>query len=320
ETLEITYRDKNIREVLDMTVEQAVEFFRHHPKLARILETMNDVGLGYVALGQPATTLSGGEAQRLKLASELARPGTGRTLYILDEPTTGLHFSDVQRLIGALQVLVDTGNTVVVIEHNLDVVKVADWLIDLGPEGGKGGGEVVFAGTPRQATRRKGTWTGRLLKEYLAPARPNPNPVVHAKDDDEGRAIVVVGATKNNLRSVDVTVPHGSFTVVTGVSGSGKTSLAFDTIFAEAQRRFVESMSTYARRFLSRSDRAPVDRIEGLSPAIAIDRKAGSKNPRSTVATSTEIHDYLRVLYARVGTAHCPDCGVELTARAEIGR
>ncbi|MFG0317917.1 MAG: excinuclease ABC subunit UvrA [Planctomycetota bacterium JB042] len=316
ETLEIEYRGKNVRDVLDMTVEEAVAFFEHHPKLSRILGTLHDVGLGYVALGQTATTLSGGEAQRLKLASELARPGTGRTLYILDEPTTGLHFADVERLIDALQVLVDAGNTVVVIEHNLDVVKVADWMIDLGPEGGAGGGEVVFTGTPRQAVRRKRSWTGRLLKEYLSPAAPNPNPIVRSAEDDGGRALNVHGATKNNLRRVDVSVPHGSFTVVTGVSGSGKTSLAFDTIFAEAQRRFVESMSTYARRFLSRMDRAPVDRIEGLAPAIAIDRKAGSRNPRSTVATSTEIHDYLRVLYARVGTPRCPDCGEVLLARA----
>ena len=317
ETLEITYRSKNISQVLDLTVAEAGDFFQTHPRLARILQTMRDVGLGYVRLGQTATTLSGGEAQRLKLARELARPGTGRTLYLLDEPTTGLHFADIECLLTALAVLVDAGNTVVVIEHNLDVIKGADRIIDLGPEGGQGGGEVVFTGTPRQSLRSRRSWTGRLLKEYLKPAVPNPSPVV-AEHPDDGlsgeQPLRVVGASIHNLKRVDVEIPRGSFSVITGVSGSGKTSLAFDTIFAEAQRRFVESMSTYARRFLSRMDRAPADRIDGLSPAIAIDRRAASRNPRSTVATSTEIHDYLRVLYARIGTPHCPDCGLELAA------
>ncbi|MBI4880615.1 MAG: excinuclease ABC subunit UvrA, partial [Planctomycetes bacterium] len=314
ETLDIRYKEKSISDVLDLTVEEAARFFAAHPKLSRILGTLEDVGLGYVRLGQTATTLSGGEAQRLKLARELARPGTGRTLYLLDEPTTGLHFADIERLLSALQALVDCGNTVVVIEHNLDVVKVADWIIDLGPEGGGGGGEVVFAGTPARAMRSRRSWTGRLLKEYLLPARPNPSPVVREAGAGEDRAIRVRGAQKNNLRALDADIPHGALTVVTGVSGSGKTSLAFDTVFAEAQRRFVESMSTYARRFLKRLDRAPVERIDGLAPAIAIDRRAASRNPRSTVATSTEIHDYLRLLFARAGTPHCPDCGAELCA------
>ncbi|MFH0945480.1 MAG: excinuclease ABC subunit UvrA [Planctomycetota bacterium] len=314
ETLEVEYRSKNIRQVLEMTVVEAAAFFEAHPKLGRVLKTMCDVGLGYVRLGQTATTLSGGEAQRLKLARELGRPGTGSTLYLLDEPTTGLHFADIECLLSALAVLVDSGNTVVVIEHNMDVIKTADRIIDLGPEGGKGGGEVVFYGTPRQAMRSKTSWTGRLLKEYLLPPSPNRSPVVKESGPGGEVPLRVVGASVNNLKRLDVEIPRGSFTVVTGVSGSGKTSLAFDTIFSEAQRRFVESMSTYARRFLSRMDRAPVDLIEGLSPAVAIDRRAASKNPRSTVATSTEIHDYLRVLYARVGTAHCPECGRVLEA------
>lgn len=318
ETLEVVFKGQNINQVLDMTVDQAAGFFAAHPKLHRILKTLKDVGLGYVHLGQTATTLSGGEAQRLKLASELARPGTGSTLYLLDEPTTGLHIADIERLLDALDVLVEAGNTVVVIEHNLDVVKVADHVIDLGPEGGEGGGQVVFVGTPRQAMRRRSSWTGRLLKEYVKPVQLTADGaglVREATDAGGGQALEVRGASIHNLKQLDSTIPHGSLTVVTGVSGSGKTSLAFDTIFAEAQRRFVESMSTYARRFLSRLDRAPVERISGLSPAIAIDRKTPSRNPRSTVATSTEIYDYLRVLFARVGIPHCPECGLELSAR-----
>jgi excinuclease ABC subunit A len=166
ETLEITYKGKNIYEVLEMTVEEAMEFFRNHPKIFNKLKTLYDVGLGYVKLGQPATTLSGGEAQRVKLAKELSKRATGKTVYILDEPTTGLHAHDVKKLIEVLQRLVDKGNTVIVIEHNLDLIKCADWIIDLGPEGGERGGEVVAAGTPEEVAE-SGTWTGKFLKETL---------------------------------------------------------------------------------------------------------------------------------------------------------
>jgi excinuclease ABC subunit A len=172
ETLEIRFKGRNIADVLEMPVEEAVEFFAHIPKIRRRLEALNDVGLGYVRLGQPATTLSGGEAQRVKLASELCKVATGRTLYILDEPTTGLHFADIQRLLEVLQRLVDAGNTVVVIEHNLDVIKTADRLIDLGPEGGEEGGEVVATGTPEEVAAAEGSYTGRFLTELVEPAKP----------------------------------------------------------------------------------------------------------------------------------------------------
>ncbi len=167
ETLEIYYKGKTIADVLDMTVEEALEFFRRVPKIARKLQTLYDVGLGYITLGQSATTLSGGEAQRVKLATELAKVATGDTFYILDEPTTGLHFEDVKMLLGVLHRLVERGNTVVVIEHNLDVVKTADWLIDLGPEGGDRGGTVVAAGTPEQVAAAEGSYTGGYLKGVL---------------------------------------------------------------------------------------------------------------------------------------------------------
>ncbi|MGM9612821.1 MAG: ATP-binding cassette domain-containing protein, partial [Butyricicoccus sp.] len=163
----VRYKGKNIFEVLDMTVDEAVRFFENVPKLARRLQTMQEVGLGYVKLGQSSTTLSGGEAQRVKLATELSRRATGRTIYILDEPTTGLHVADVHKLVDVLQQLVEKGNTVVVIEHNLDVIKTADYIIDLGPEGGDGGGEVVCCGTPEAVARCEGSYTGRYLKKYL---------------------------------------------------------------------------------------------------------------------------------------------------------
>lgn len=167
ETLEVRYRGKTIADVLDMTVEQALEFFSAHPKIAKKLQTLFDVGLGYIKLGQSSTTLSGGEAQRVKLATELARRDTGRTLYILDEPTTGLHVADVERLLSILERLCDSGSSVLVIEHNLDVIKTADYIIDLGPEGGDRGGSIVACGTPEQVALVENSYTGQYLKKIL---------------------------------------------------------------------------------------------------------------------------------------------------------
>jgi excinuclease ABC subunit A len=166
-TLRVKYRDRNISEVLAMPISEAAVLFSPYPKVRRFLETLVDVGLGYMSLGQPSTTLSGGEAQRIKLARELARPATGDTLYLLDEPSTGLHFDDIRKLLVVVQRLVDLGNTVVMIEHNLDIVKTADWVIDMGPEGGTGGGQVVAVGTPEKVAKVKASHTGRFLKELL---------------------------------------------------------------------------------------------------------------------------------------------------------
>ncbi len=318
ETLEVRWRGRSITDVLETTVAEALECFRAHPAIRRPLEALDRVGLGYVALGQPSTTLSGGEAQRIKLARELQRPPTGRTLYLLDEPTTGLHLADVARLLDALQALVDAGNTVVVIEHHTDVIRAADHVVDLGPGGGDAGGRVVGEGTP-EAIARLDTPTGRVLAALLAEdaphraalaaeGRPLRAPGLH------GRDVVLRGARRHNLKGVDAVFPHGKMTVVTGVSGSGKTSLALHTLFTEGQRRYVESLSTYARRFLGRLDRAPVDATDGLAPSIAIAQHQGGHNPRSTVATVTEVHDLLRLLWARVGRPHCHRCGRPLLA------
>ena len=167
ETLEVKYKDKSIYDVLDMTIEDAVDFFENVPSIRRKIETLNEVGLSYVKLGQPSTELSGGEAQRIKLATELSRRSTGKTIYILDEPTTGLHFADVHKLVEILHKLADGGNTVVVIEHNLDVIKTADYIIDMGPEGGDGGGTVIAKGTPEQVAKVKSSYTGQYVKKYL---------------------------------------------------------------------------------------------------------------------------------------------------------
>ncbi len=334
ETLEVKYKDKSIAEVLDMDVQEALEHFRNHPKIAKLLQTLHDVGLDYMKLGQPSPTLSGGEAQRVKLARELGKRSTGKTVYLLDEPTTGLHFADVDMLLKVLHGFADAGNTVIVVEHNLDVLKTADWLIDLGPEGGSGGGQIVATGTPEEVAQCEQSHTGRALRATLkgaatsrarqeavgkrnrstdrsltvaaSKARAVPSSIDHRPSND---AITIRGAAQHNLQHIDVTIPRDRMSVFCGPSGSGKTSLAMDTLYAEGQRRYVESLSAYARQFLGQMPKPRVEHIHGLSPAIAIEQKTVGNTPRSTVGTVTEIYDYLRVLFARLGQPYCPDCG-----------
>ncbi len=322
ETLQIQYKGKSIADVLEMDVQEALEHFENVPRIRRMLQTLHDVGLDYLKIGQPSPTLSGGEAQRIKLARELVRQSTGRTIYILDEPTTGLHFADIRRLLAVLHGFVDAGNTVVVIEHNLDVIKTADWVIDLGPEGGEGGGQIVAHGTPEEVAEATGSHTGEALRVLFARARTdsrrtggrkaarrrsNSTPAVFDGDADQ---VTVVGAQQHNLKDLTVSFPRNRMTVCTGVSGSGKTSFAIDTVFTEGYRRYVESLSAYARQFLGQLSKPRVEHVTGLSPAICIEQKAASKSPRSTVGTITEIYDYMRVLWARVGTPYCPKCDV----------
>ncbi len=318
ETLDIKYKDKTIYDVLEMSVSEAVNFFDGITSITRILKIMEDIGLGYIELGQPATTLSGGEAQRIKLASELHKISTGNTLYILDEPTTGLHFEDIKKLLKALDGLVEKGNTVLVVEHNLDVIKCADYIIDMGPLSGDKGGRVIALGKPEDIINVKESLTAKELKEILKPSKKKKE-IIKKKNTnkEENTSLIIKGANKHNLKNISLILPKNKINVVTGVSGSGKTSLAFDTIFKEGQRRFVESLSTYARRFLGRFEDADVDKIDGLAPAIAIDQKNVSRNPRSTVATVTEIYDYFRLIFARVSKPHCPYCNDKYTLKAE---
>ena len=311
ETLDVRYRERSIADVLAMTVEDAVELFDDHPLIARPLRLMMDVGLGYLTLGQPSPTLSGGEAQRIKLVTHLAKRPQGQTLFVLDEPTTGLHMEDVGRLVGALQRLVDKGHTVLVIEHNLELIQAADHLIDLGPEGGAGGGQVLGFGTPEEL-RDLDTPTGAALREIIGGRSLRSKPLPCSKGVEKPSHLSVRGARTHNLRGVDVDIPRGSLTVVTGPSGSGKSSLALDTIYTEGRRRFVESLSTYARQFLGTKDKPPVESISGLGPSVAVEASTVRGHPRSTVATTTEIHDQLRVLFARAGTPRCPEHGEAL--------
>ena len=321
ETLTVKYKGKNISEVLEMDIDTALAHFADIPKVARGLKLLHDVGLDYIKLGQPAPTLSGGEAQRIKLSRELSKRGTGKTLYILDEPTTGLHFDDVNKLLTILHRLVDDGNTVVVVEHNLEVVNSADYLIDLGPEGGVGGGTIVAVGTPEQIADMPESYTGRALRgdfdiwretRHQRMREPELTSAYGRGPETRPETIAVRGATENNLKNIDIDIPHRKMTTLTGVSGSGKTSLALDTIYAEGQRRYIETLSTYARQFIGQMEKPKVSKIEGLSPAIAISNTNAGQNPRSTVATITEIHDGLRTLYARWGKPYCPDCQEEV--------
>ncbi len=318
ETLQVKFKGKSIAEVLEMDVQQALELFENIPKVQHKLQTLHDVGLDYLKLGQPSPTLSGGEAQRIKLARELVKRSTGKTLYLLDEPTTGLHFADIHLLLDVLQNFVDVGNTVLVVEHNLDVIKQADWVIDLGPEGGDGGGRLVVAGTPEQVAACPQSYTGQALIGVLPGGRAG-KPTKGRRGKANGRKtkpnstmLTVQGAQQHNLKSVNATLHRDRMTVFCGPSGSGKTSLAMDTIYAEGQRRYVESLSAYARQFVSQMQKPRLDHIDGLSPAIAIEQKNLGHTPRSTVGTVTEIYDYLRILLARLGTPHCPDCDVPI--------
>ncbi len=318
ETLQVTFKEKSISDCLDLDIQEALQHFAHLPKIADKLKTLHDVGLDYLKLGQPSPSLSGGEAQRIKLAKELCRRDTGRTLYVLDEPTTGLHFADIALLLKVLQSLVDRGNTVVVVEHNLDMVQAADWVIDLGPEGGAEGGEIVAEGTPESIIKNKQSHTGRSLASYFeahhGKRRPSLSPPKEARKATKRlgkpglQELIVHRASMHNLQEVSVRLPRNQMTVFCGPSGSGKTSLAMDTIYAEGQRRYVESLSAYARQFVGQMPKPVVERIDGLSPSVALEQRNLGHTPRSTVGTVTEIYDYLRVFMARVGAMHCPAC------------
>ncbi|MGL4593658.1 MAG: excinuclease ABC subunit UvrA [Thermoguttaceae bacterium] len=318
ETLSVRYKGKSIDQILNMSVEEARDHFENIPKINHYLTMLQRVGLGYMKLGQPSPTLSGGEAQRIKLARELVKRSTGKTLYLLDEPTTGLHFADIKMLLGVLQKFVDAGNTVLVVEHNLDVIKTADWIIDLGPEGGEAGGELIVAGTPEDVIKNKKSHTGVALKKHLervlAVIDTKTKKTNHktSKTSPILENIVVTGAEEHNLNKVSVSIPRDQMIICCGPSGSGKSSFAIDTIYAEGQRRYVESLSSYARQFIGQLQKPKVENIEGLSPAIAIEQKAASHSPRSTVGTATEIQDYLRVLFARLGVPHCPECAIPI--------
>jgi excinuclease ABC subunit A len=339
-------RQLSIADTLELTVSEAVRLFSEDREVIRRLQPIVDVGLDYVKLGQPVPTLSGGEAQRLKLAGFLAEAAQGPsqppakkgTLFLFDEPTTGLHFDDIAKLMRSLRRLLEAGHSLVIIEHNLDVIRSADWLIDLGPEGGEAGGELVGTGTPEDLKHNARSHTGRALREYelamglggVMPADektpPYVKPVREIVRDAEGvplqslmlrrraaraarsgsdEQIRIVNAREHNLKSLDVEIPRGKFTVVTGVSGSGKSTLAFDILFNEGQRRYLESLNAYARSIVQPAGRPEVDAVYGIPPTVAIEQRLSRGGRKSTVATTTEVWHFLRLLWVKLGIQHC---------------
>ena len=337
EILEITIerggKTLNVADVLELTVAEAVALFAGDKDVVRALQPIVDVGLDYVALGQPVPTLSGGEAQRLKLAGFLAeaaktaaksRQNVARkgTLFLFDEPTTGLHFDDIAKLMRALRKLLEAGHSLIVIEHNLDVIRASDWLIDLGPEGGESGGLIVAEGTPEDVREHATSHTGQALRDYELALGVGGHSV-HEKAAalrkkellaQEGQAlqanlaknaIEIVNAKEHNLKSLSVDVPRGKFNVITGVSGSGKSTLAFDILFNEGQRRYLESLNAYARSIVQPAGRPEVDAVYGIPPTVAIEQRLSRGGRKSTVGTTTEVWHFLRLLYVKLGTQHC---------------
>src|SRR5437762_889013 len=362
--LKVKLHGNSIHDLLKLTVSEAIEFFAQigeRRNLSEPLAVLEEVGLGYLRLGQPLNTLSGGESQRLKLVRHLAesenaqrskndesafgnlQPTIGN-LFIFDEPTTGLHFDDVAMLLRLLQRLIDRGHSVVVIEHNLELIKCADWIVDLGPEAGNEGGWVVASGKPEQIAKVENSHTGRFLRSVLS--RPTKQlPVIPSREDgarphetsrelersfdyaqDDSMvlaraaeeassfrghfhgAITIHGAPSHNLNNTDCQLPRDQMVVITGLSGSGKSTLAFDILFTEGQRRFLDSMSPYARQFVEQLEKPDVDMVSGLPPTVAIEQRVTRGGGKSTVATVTEIYHFLRLLFAKTGTQFCPDC------------
>ncbi|MBZ8139004.1 excinuclease ABC subunit A [Rubrivivax gelatinosus] len=357
----------SIADVLDLTVAEAAHWFQRDREVVQRLQPIVDVGLDYVRLGQPVPTLSGGEAQRLKLAGFLAEAASGTrnavrpgamlqsttapwggafldretrmrrqgTLFLFDEPTTGLHFDDIAKLMRALRKLLEAGHSLLVIEHNLDVIRSADWIVDLGPEGGEAGGELVCAGTPEDLKAHPGSHTGVALREYeaalgLGVARAAERAaegldgvplqtLVRARR--QARAVVdesirIVNAKEHNLKSLSVEIPRGKFNVVTGVSGSGKSTLAFDILFNEGQRRYLESLNAYARSIVQPAGRPEVDAVWGIPPTVAIEQRLSRGGRKSTVATTTELWHFLRLLWVKLGLQHCVHDGAPVRAQS----
>ena len=319
----VEHLGRSVTNWLETSIEDTLKALRDVPAIVRCLTPVKDLGLGYLRLGQPLSTLSGGEAQRLKLARALGQVRAGYLL-ILDEPSAGLHVDEVSLVIAVLDRLVSAGASVIVVEHDLDLIAAADWIIDLGPGGGDQGGNVVAEGS-LSAIMKSQSRTGEALARHFG-AAPKKDKVTSSAAqtsknnrkskvaDRQAPALVVERAREHNLRDVSCRIPHGQLTVVTGPSGSGKSSLAFDVVFAEGQRRFLDTLTPYARQFLPTLPRPDVDSITGVPPAIALEQSKARAGGNSTVATVTEVAHFARLLYARIGLPHCPEHGEPIAA------
>lgn len=283
ETLSVKYRELSIADIYKLSIDEAVSFFEGQKKVLKGLEILQEIGLGYLTLGQSSTALSGGEAQRIKIANQLQKKDTGDTLYVIIEPSIGLHQDDVESLLLLFDRIKKKGNTIVCIEQNEAIIGKSDWHIELGMEGGKDGGSIVYQGIPKTYHRDN----ERSIH--------NASESLHLENN-----IILKGVTTHGLKNINVTIPNNQLTVVTGVSGSGKSTLVYDTLFAESNARFSESLSTYNRSFLQQNSQAEIASFSGLGPAIGINRKGGAASKRSTVGTLSGVYDAFRLLFSRI--------------------
>ncbi len=313
EVLSVLCRGKSVGEVLSATIDEVLTWFSGQVSIRRALGPLQQLGLGYLRLGQPLSTLSGGEAQRLKLARALGEQLEGQ-LFVVDEPSASLHADEVERVLRCFDWIVEGGGTVLAVEHDLTVIAAADWVIELGPGGGKHGGQLVFAGSVAELIKTK-TLTGVALSKHCS-EQPLPSDV-GPRFSPSPPVMKVRNAREHTLKQVNVDIPHQRLTVVTGPSGSGKSSLVFDVVFAEGQRRFLETLTPYARQFLPTLPKPDVDEVSGVPPSIALEQRTTRAGANSTVATVTEVAHYLRLLFAKLGTPHCPDHGLPISSTSK---
>ncbi|MBX7144585.1 MAG: excinuclease ABC subunit UvrA, partial [Oligoflexia bacterium] len=315
--LDVRCRGINVHELLNLSVAACAEKFSDIPDIAGSAATLTQLGLGHLTLGHPLSALSGGEAQRLKLVPFVTQSAQGKSLLIFDEPTTGLHIRDIERLLSLLQLLVERGHTVICVEHNLHLILGADWLIELGPEGGQFGGELVLSGTPKDFLTPKAakvSQTAQYLQNYAHDLKlghlTRPAPIINRRRSTStmtSSELVICGAKEHNLKNIDLSIPLRSFVAFTGVSGSGKSSIAKDIIYAEGQRRYLDCLSPYARQFIKELKRPEVDSLTNIQPTICVYQHTFQPGRLSTVGTMCEAYNFLRLLYAKLGTQFCPD-------------
>lgn len=300
--LEVQLSGLNAAELLSLTVDEISAMFPNERSLKNTCEVLSKLGLGHLSIGHSLSDLSGGEAQGLKLVPYIAKSSTtaGGALLIFDEPTTGLHTLDIHKLLLVFEELLAIGHSVLCVEHNLSVIENADYIIDIGPEGGAGGGEIVCAGTPQQIADCKNSYTGQFLSKKLHFKKELA--LLPGKSADK---LIIRGAREHNLKNIDVTVPLNEFVAITGVSGSGKSTLAKDIIFAEGQRRYLDCLSPYARQFIQELGKPDLDEITGVMPTVYVGQHMTQPSRYSTVGTLSEVYNFLRLMYAKVGVQYC---------------
>ena len=318
--LEVRYKDKNVHDILSMSVAACCDLFEQELFITAACKVLMQLGLGHITLGHPLSDLSGGEAQRLKLVPHIVEGARGRSLFLFDEPTTGLHVRDIERLIALFNLLCSQGHSIICVEHNLRLIASAAWIVDLGPEGGAQGGEVLREGTPRDLilslkdpTQRE-SLTARYLAQFVEQnsykkkrARPRSVKAKSARPAKRITTIDIIGAKEHNLKNISLSIPLNSLITLSGVSGSGKSTIAKDILYAEGQRRYLDCLSPYARQFIKELKKPAIDEIRNVQPTICVYQHTFQPSALSTVGTMSEVYNFLRLLYAKVGLQFCPD-------------